>query len=342
MHERAQTMGREGPGGGALDMLVGTPNINAAKNGKTSWSYVICYAVRFDVNCNVIWCALTQCNRKPFRTLHRGGIWFLIMISSCGDWRLMLITWCDVLSATVPHSTYEKSKVTIFVIQSKGLRDKKRSTAQHNNWNAMLPLLFDSVIHIKSHLNTISAAASTAKVVLAAAGVKASTLSKKTSVSIGGLNIPLKRTDLIPAVLPPQTVVKKQSFVSSSSSTMIFDMSVLAAPNTHTNNSTSGRRNSVTSTQRSARSRMDTLLSNCPSADNTDSNSSKSVPNIVALYYIIFSIYQSIRISFKWLFSTLNFLTNSVSSFTINPIKILFWSWTSTAYRRILYLIFNI
>ena len=54
MHERAQTMGREGPGGGALDMLVGTPNINAAKNGKTSWSYVICYAVRFDVNCNVI------------------------------------------------------------------------------------------------------------------------------------------------------------------------------------------------------------------------------------------------------------------------------------------------
>ena len=73
------------------------------------------------------------------------------------------------------------------------------------------------------------AAASTAKVVLGAAGVKAGGLAKKSSVNIGNLNIPLKRTDQIP--MPTPKAVKKQSFVSSSASTMIFEMSVQSVLN---------------------------------------------------------------------------------------------------------------
>jgi hypothetical protein len=75
--------------------------------------------------------------------------------------------------------------------------------------------------------------------VLGAAGVKATGLSKKTAVVIGGMSIALKRTDLIPAVLPPKIVPKKTSFVSSSSSTMIFDMSVLATSNVINSNNSS-------------------------------------------------------------------------------------------------------
>ena len=82
-----------------------------------------------------------------------------------------------------------------------------------------------------SKKNTTSAAASTAKVVLGAAGVKAVSLLRKSSVNIGNLNIPLKRTEQIP--IPVTKIIKKQSFVSSNASTMIFDMSVLSALNRH-------------------------------------------------------------------------------------------------------------
>jgi hypothetical protein len=75
--------------------------------------------------------------------------------------------------------------------------------------------------------------------VLGAAGVKATGLSKKTAVVIGGMSIALKRTDLIPAVLPPKIIPKKTSLVSSSSSTMIFDMSVLATSSIINNSNSS-------------------------------------------------------------------------------------------------------
>lgn len=84
----------------------------------------------------------------------------------------------------------------------------------------------------------MTAAAKTAKIILGAAGLKAALLSKKTSVKIGGHSIPLKRTESIPVPVSvsnptaasPDAATKKQSFVSSSTSTTIFDMSMLTSP----------------------------------------------------------------------------------------------------------------
>ena len=129
----------------------------------------------------------------------------------------------------------------------------------------------------------VTAAAKTAKIILGAAGLKAALLVKKTSVTIGGHSIPLRRTESIPIPIPipfstvsspgsstttgtgtgarATTGVTKQSFVSSSTSTTIFDMSMLTAPppgfSMYMSN---GRKHSINSVGRIARFAADAVL----------------------------------------------------------------------------------